>query len=157
MKVEKGTTSKAHIIVGSAGKILELFQKRYFDLSRVRIFVLDEADAMVATSAQARSMRSQTMAIKDAIPGTAQILFFSATFTPEILEFSKTIVPTSYTITLKNTESLVLKEIRQIAITTSGVAGGKLKVLQDIYTAMSINQSIVFCDMKNEANQVICC
>ena len=153
-KVERDSRSNAHVVVGSPGKVLDLYKHRYFDFSTVKIFVLDEADAMVARTAQARSLGSQTLEIKKAIPDTAQILFFSATFTPEILKFSKSIVPKAYVITLKNTESLVLDVIRQLSIDTKDVVGGKLKVLQDIYTALSINQSIVFCEMKEEAKTV---
>lgn len=154
MRVAKGAKSNAHLIVGSPGRILDLYKQGYFNFNSVKIFVLDEADAMVARTPKARSLASQTLEIKAAIPDSAQILFFSATFTPDILTFSKTIVPRAYTITLKNTESLVLKVIRQIAITTTNVPGGKLKVLQDIYTNLSIQQSIVFCQMKEEVNTV---
>lgn len=154
MTVTKGAKSQAHVVVGSPGKILDLYKQGYFTFSSVKIFVLDEADAMVAAGAQAKTMAAQTLEIKGAIPSSAQILFFSATYTPEMIKYSKSIVPQAYAVTLKNTESLVLKVIRQISIITTNVAGGKLKVLQDIYTNLSMQQSIVFCEMRDEADSV---
>lgn len=154
MRVARGAKSNAHLIVGSPGRILDLYKQGYFTFSTVKIFVLDEADEMVAKTAKGRDLGAQTLEIKAAIPESAQILFFSATFTADILKYSKSIVPKAYSVTLKNTESLVLKVIRQVTINTTDVAGGKLKVLQDIYTALSIQQSIVFCGMKKEADAV---
>lgn len=39
-----------HIIIGTPGKVLDWGHKfKYFDLSRISVFVLDEADVMIAT------------------------------------------------------------------------------------------------------------
>jgi ATP-dependent RNA helicase DDX19/DBP5 len=154
VSVPPGSRCSAHVVVGTPGKVLEFMRHNYLNLSQVRIFVLDEADEMVANSASSRTLGAQTVEIKAAVPASAQILFYSATFTPEILAFSKKIVPKAYQITLKSTESLVLKEIKQVVMKTKDVVGGKLKVLQDIYTSFTIMQSIVFCDRITEVDAV---
>jgi ATP-dependent RNA helicase DDX19/DBP5 len=154
MRVQRGTRTTANIVVGTPGKVLDLMKQGYFNFSQLRIFVLDEADAMVANSTEARSLAKQTLDIMKEIPSTCQILFFSATFEEEVLAFSRSIVPRAYEVSLKNTESLVLKEIKQVTIDTSRVPGGKLKLLQDIYSMLTIQQSIVFCEEKKEADEV---
>ncbi|XP_017463575.1 PREDICTED: DEAD-box helicase Dbp80-like [Rhagoletis zephyria] len=41
---------KDHIVIGTPGKILDWGLKyRVFDLKKIRVFVLDEADVMIAT------------------------------------------------------------------------------------------------------------
>lgn len=48
--VSRGTKIIEHIIIGTPGKVLDWGQKfRFFDLSKISVFVLDEADVMIAT------------------------------------------------------------------------------------------------------------
>ena len=48
--VSRGTQLTDHILIGTPGKLLDWGTKlRCFDLSKVEVFVLDEADVMIAT------------------------------------------------------------------------------------------------------------
>lgn len=48
--VPRGTQLSDHILIGTPGKVLDWATKmRCFDLSKVQVFVLDEADVMIAT------------------------------------------------------------------------------------------------------------
>lgn len=48
--VARGTKLTEHIIIGTPGKVLDWTMKyRLFDLSKIIVFVLDEADVMIAT------------------------------------------------------------------------------------------------------------
>jgi ATP-dependent RNA helicase DDX19/DBP5 len=48
--VPRGTKLKEHIIIGTPGKVLDWGVKyRFFDLGKISVFVLDEADVMIAT------------------------------------------------------------------------------------------------------------
>lgn len=50
LTVARGTTITEHIIIGTPGKVLDWGVKyRVFDLSKITVFVLDEADVMIAT------------------------------------------------------------------------------------------------------------
>lgn len=51
-EVERGSRCTSHIVVGTPGTVKKWLGFRYLDLSTVRVFVLDEADAMVAKSQQ---------------------------------------------------------------------------------------------------------
>ena len=48
--VPRGTQLTDHVLIGTPGKLLDWATKfRCFDLSKVQVFVLDEADVMIAT------------------------------------------------------------------------------------------------------------
>ena len=48
--VSRGSHLTDHILIGTPGKLLDWGTKlRCFDLSKVEVFVLDEADVMIAT------------------------------------------------------------------------------------------------------------
>lgn len=49
-EVPRGDKLKEHIIIGTPGKILDWGLKyKHFDLKKITVFVLDEADVMIAT------------------------------------------------------------------------------------------------------------
>ena len=58
--VDKFSKCRSHIVVGTPGKVKSLLSSRYLDFSTVKMFVLDEADAMVAKSQMAKSMGAGT-------------------------------------------------------------------------------------------------
>jgi ATP-dependent RNA helicase DDX19/DBP5 len=45
--IGKGEKVDAHIVIGTPGTVLDLIKRRALDVSKVRIFVLDEADNML--------------------------------------------------------------------------------------------------------------
>ena len=49
-EVPRGTKLKEHIIIGTPGKVLDWGLKyKFFDISKITVFVLDEADLMIST------------------------------------------------------------------------------------------------------------
>lgn len=108
-----------------------------------------------------------------------QILFFSATYTKPILTFARSVVPRAYLVTPRSTEELVLDVIFQVRMDVNKCRGGKLQVrllstfsfsgycsqcvisqrivlqvLKDIYDFMTLQQSIIFVEMKRNADSV---
>lgn len=50
ISVQRGTKIEDHIIIGTPGKVLDWAIKfKFFDLNKIIVFVLDEADVMIAT------------------------------------------------------------------------------------------------------------
>lgn len=50
VSVPRGTKLKEHIVIGTPGKVLDWGIKyKYFDVSKISVFVLDEADLMIST------------------------------------------------------------------------------------------------------------
>jgi ATP-dependent RNA helicase UAP56/SUB2 len=70
-----------HIIVGTPGRVLDLAVKRKaLDLSKVKHFILDECDRMLAEV----DMRKDVQSIFMATPHEKQVMMFSATLDKEI-------------------------------------------------------------------------
>jgi ATP-dependent RNA helicase RhlE len=70
---------RAHIIVATPGRLQDLAERRLVDLSRVRTFVLDEADRMLDMGFQPQVDR-----IVRQLPRNRQTMFFSATLDGEV-------------------------------------------------------------------------
>jgi ATP-dependent RNA helicase DDX19/DBP5 len=76
------------IVVGTPGTVknwTKRGQSSYLDLRKVNVFVLDEADKMV----EERALGAETMQIRNMLHKDVQILFFSATYTPEVLNYAR--------------------------------------------------------------------
>jgi ATP-dependent RNA helicase RhlE len=70
--------AKAHIIVATPGRLEDLLQRRAFNLSKVRMLVLDEADRMLDMG-----FRPVVDRIVAKCPANRQTVFFSATLEGE--------------------------------------------------------------------------
>jgi ATP-dependent RNA helicase DDX19/DBP5 len=149
-EVDPDSHCTAQVIVGTPGTIKRWIKDGYLNTKHIRIFVLDEADTMVAEKA----LGGETVLIKQKINPRAQILLFSATYTQEIMDYAKKIVPLAYVIRPPRREELVLDVIFQVRMDINKCRGGKLQVLKDIYSFLTLQQSIVFVEMKTEADAV---
>ena len=86
--IERGKRVDAHLVVGTPGKIVDWMKRRVLSTKSVKVFVLDEADNMVAESGH----RANSLLIKKQMPKTCQSLFFSATFPDEVVSFATKMV-----------------------------------------------------------------
>jgi ATP-dependent RNA helicase RhlE len=75
---------KAHILVATPGRLEDLARRRLVDLSRVRTFVLDEADRMLDMGFQ-----PQVDDIVRRLPRNRQTMFFSATLDGRVGELAR--------------------------------------------------------------------
>lgn len=75
------------ILVATPGRLLDLNQQGYLDISRLEIFVLDEADRMLDMG-----FIHDVKRIIGLLPAKRQSLFFSATLPPNIIKLSGTIL-----------------------------------------------------------------
>jgi ATP-dependent RNA helicase RhlE len=84
------------ILVATPGRLLDLINQGFIDLSHIEHFVLDEADQMLE-----RGMLLDVRKIITYIPQKRQTMFFSATMPPEIAKLADTILkdPVKITIT----------------------------------------------------------
>jgi len=72
------------IIVGTPGRVLDMMNKEYLETEHLTIFCLDEADEILG-----RGFQEDIDEIFKKLPGDIQILLFSATMPPFILELTK--------------------------------------------------------------------
>jgi superfamily II DNA/RNA helicase len=74
----------AHVLVATPGRLEDLVQRRLVDLSRIRTFVLDEADRMLDMG-----FKPQVDKLVRRLPRNRQTMFFSATLDGEVGELAR--------------------------------------------------------------------
>lgn len=147
----KGASCPSHVVVGTAGTIIKWIKDGYINASKVKIFVVDEADEMVKESKGSAS--TQVLKIKNKLPEAVQTLFFSATFPPDIKTLANNLVgENAITITVEKVADLILDKIYQVKIDCKNKS--KVDILEDIYSLFILQQSMVFCESKAQCDEV---
>jgi len=149
--VERGVGLNAHICIGTPGKIVDWLKRKIIKTNTIKVFVLDEADNMVGEGGH----RANSLLIKKMMPKTCQSLLFSATFPEDVVKFADKMINNPDKILIeRGPEYLVLDVIKQLWIDTREYEGGKIEFLSDIYSLLTIGQSIVFVATKKNADMV---
>lgn len=94
----RGAVCESHVIVGTPGKVLNWLNRGYIRGDTVKIFVVDEADVMINKESRKRGLGVDTIAIRSRLTKQCQVLFFSATYTDEVIEFSRQFIHRAYLI-----------------------------------------------------------
>ncbi|MBK6926688.1 MAG: DEAD/DEAH box helicase [Comamonadaceae bacterium] len=134
------------ILVATPGRLLDLQQQGFLDLSSVQILVLDEADRMLDMG-----FIHDVKKVLSLVPRDKQSLLFSATFSDEIRELASGLLknPQSIQVTPRNT---TVQRITQII---HPVGRGKKKaLLAHIIQKHNWSQVLVFTRTKFGANNV---
>lgn len=135
------------ILIATPGRLLDLIEQRFINLSQLQLFVLDEADRMLDMG-----FIHDVKKIITKIPAKRQTLFFSATMPPEIASLANTILhnplkvevtPVSSTAeTIQQAMYFVEKENKRLLLK---------HVLQD----SAIKSALVFARTKHGADKVV--
>lgn len=145
-EVASGEKLTEHIIIGTPGKILDWGVKyRFFDLKKIKVFVLDEADVMIATQGH----HDQCIRIHKQLSKSCQMMFFSATYEKAVMEFAQYIVPNPIIIRLQR-EQESLDNIKQYYVKCNN-KDQKYAAIQNIYGVITVGQAIIFCHTRKAA------
>ncbi|XP_063704816.1 DEAD-box helicase Dbp80 isoform X1 [Culicoides brevitarsis] len=145
-EVPRGEKIKEHIIIGTPGKILDWGLKyKHFDMKKVTVFVLDEADVMIATQGH----QDQCIRIHKQLSPRCQMMFFSATYDKEVMEFAEYIVPNPIVIRLLR-EQESLDNIKQFYVKCRNL-DDKYQAISNIYGVITVGQAIIFCHTRKTA------
>ena len=134
------------ILVATPGRLLDLQQQGFLDLSTVQMLVLDEADRMLDMG-----FLPDVKKILALVPKEKQSLLFSATFSDEIRDLAATLLrnPQSIQVTPRNTT------VQRITQQILPVGRGKKKaLLAHIIQEHNWSQVLVFTRTKFGANNV---
>ncbi|KAF2888172.1 hypothetical protein ILUMI_18001 [Ignelater luminosus] len=146
-EMPRGTKITEHIIIGTPGKVLDWGIKfRTFDLSKITVFVLDEADVMIATQGH----QDQCIRIHKCLDRKCQMMFFSATYDQDVIEFAEVIVSNPLIIRLKREEES-LDNIQQYYVKCANKQE-KYDAVTNIYGTVGVGQAIIFCHTRRAAN-----
>jgi len=137
-----------HVIVGTPGRIYDMINRNALDISKLKALVLDEADQMLE-----RGFKEQIHEIfNKGVPGDTQIGLFSATWTKDSDEIAKKFMRNPTRIMIQR-EKLTLEGIKQYKIALKKEEF-KFGVLLDIYKAISIKQSIIYCNNRKRVEDL---
>ncbi|KAI3382183.1 hypothetical protein SNEBB_008844 [Seison nebaliae] len=137
------------LIIGTPGTIENWIKLGYFEPAQLRMLILDEADVMLSQ----RGHQEFTMNLKKRINSDiCQILLFSATYTAEVLEYAKKIIPNTTVIELPK-EKQVLDNIVQYFVRCVD-DDEKFRVIFLIFCNVTIGQTITFCHRRSIAKNL---
>jgi len=143
----RGTKIQEQLIIGTPGKVLDWssMKMNLFDLKRIKMFVLDEADVMIAIQGH----QDQSIRIHRSLSPTCQMLLFSATYSEEVMKFAEKIIARPVIIKLRREEES-LDNIKQMYVSCDSLSA-KYKAIANIYGTITVGQAIIFCRTKKTA------
>ena len=127
--------AKPHIIVGSAGRILELIGKKKVSAHTIKTIIIDEVDKLLD--------KNNLPVVKDIIKATqkqTQVMMFSATLNGKTLDIAKTLKENINVISVKNNK--VNENINHNYIKTDGRK--KIETLRKLLNAIKSEKILVF-------------
>ncbi|KAK4462036.1 putative ATP-dependent RNA helicase DBP5 [Cladorrhinum samala] len=139
---------RASIVVGTPGTVMDLVRRRQFDVSQLKVLVIDEADNML----DQQGLGEQCVRVKGMLPKTIQILLFSATFPEKVYNFAKKYAPNANEIKLRQQE-LTVKGISQMYMDCPDESK-KYDILCKLYGLMTIGSSVIFVRTRESANEI---
>jgi translation initiation factor 4A len=128
-----------HIVVGCSGRIYDMIKRKYLNVSKVRLIVLDEADEMLS-----KGFKEQIYNIFQFFNESAQVVLFSATLSPEILHITEKFMRDPIKITVK-VEDLTLECIQQYFLAMID-DHAKYDMLKTLFSLISVSQTIIYCN-----------
>ena len=134
------------ILIATPGRLLDLVNQNYINLSQIKLLVLDEADKMLDMG-----FINDIKKIIGKLPAKRQTLFFSATMPAEIIKLAKTIFinPVKIEIT---PETKTVEVIKQAVYFVS--KPNKKNLLIHILKEENISSALVFTRTKHGADSV---
>lgn len=130
---------KAHIIIGTPGRILKHLSDNTFETSHINTLVLDEADRMLDMG-----FSEDINKIINYLPKKRQTLLFSATYPDDIETLAKNITVKAKMVSVQNNESK--PNIKQVFYDVQ--EGLKDKTIYNIICQEQKYSTIIFCNTK---------
>jgi len=136
----------SHVLIGTPGRVFDYIERRAFNPKKLRMFVMDEADALLKND-----FVEQVQKIFNELDEACQVIIFSATYTDEILEIADSITSEPKKKILMKYEDLSVDLIKQYKVDVQK-DNFKYSTLADLYTKLQIGQCIIFVNSINTAN-----
>ena len=141
-KLKKGVD----ILVATPGRLLDLQGQGLLDLSRVEIFVLDEADRMLDMG-----FIHDVRRVLKFLPEKKQTLFFSATMPPEVMELVDALLHDPAKVGVDPVSSPVEVIDQKVCFVDKA---NKSKLLSYLVESLGVKNALVFTRTKHGANKV---
>jgi ATP-dependent RNA helicase DDX19/DBP5 len=109
LRQQQQTVQQPHLVVGTPGKIVDWLKRKTIQPQSIKVFCLDEADTMVESGS---GHRANSLLIKKQLPASTQCLFFSATFSPPVIQFASKLVPSADKILIEDGPEFLVRFLR---------------------------------------------
>lgn len=133
----------AHVLIGTPGRIYDIISRNVFDIDKIDIFCMDEADELLK-----REFIEQTRSIIRSLRHDTQICAFSATLADDTSKIAAQIMNNPVKILVPH-EELNLDLILQYYVDVEEDKH-KLLTLEDLYCNFSIGQCIIYVNYKDK-------
>ncbi|MEG1720771.1 MAG: DEAD/DEAH box helicase, partial [Pseudoflavonifractor sp.] len=134
------------ILVATPGRLMDLQGQGFVDLSKLEIFVLDEADRMLDMG-----FIHDVRRILQFLPEQKQTLFFSATMPPEITQLVNSLLKNPVKVAVDPVSSPVEVIDQTVYLVDKG---NKSKLLAQLMGKLSVKNALIFTRTKHGANKV---
>jgi translation initiation factor 4A len=138
---------KPHVVVGTPGRIHDMIRRRYLRVDKMKILVIDEADEMLSSG-----FKEQMYNIFRHLDNDIQVALFSATYSIELEELSKSFMQNPTQIRVK-AEELTLQGIAQYYINLADDVQ-KYETVKDIFESLTISQAIIYCNSTHRVDDL---
>ena len=138
---------KPHVVVGTPGRIHDMIRRKYLHVNKMKILVIDEADEMLSAG-----FKDQMYKIFQHLDNNIQVALFSATYSDELEELSKTFMQNPTQIRVK-AEELTLQGIAQYYVNLLDDVQ-KYETVKDIFESLSISQAIIYCNSTHRVDDL---
>jgi len=136
------------IIVGTPGRVLDLANRKVLDLSKVKHFVLDECDRLLAEV----DMRRDVQNIFKLTPHEKQVMMFSATLDKEVRPICKKFCQDPMEIYVDDDTKLTLHGLTQYFVKLE--ENEKNRKLNELLDEIEFNQAVIFVSKPQRAKQL---
>ena len=134
------------VLIATPGRLLDLINQKHINLSKLEIFVLDEADRMLDMG-----FLHDVKKVLNFIPQKRQSLFFSATMAPEIIKLAHTILNNAVKIEVTPVATTAEKVEQSVYFTDKD---NKKFLLVDLMKSIGMDRVLVFTRTKHGANRL---
>jgi superfamily II DNA/RNA helicase len=138
--------SGVHFLVGTPGRIYDLAHRGNFRRDNIKNLIMDEADQMLEDRFQEQVMEI----LKLGFPQQTRVCLFSATMPHDIIKFTDGILQDPIRILIAANQ-VPLEGIKQYYVALDQ-EDWKFEVLCDIYSNISVNQMMIFCNKQARAD-----
>jgi ATP-dependent RNA helicase RhlE len=135
------------ILIATPGRLLDLMQQGFINLSKIEILVLDEADRMLDMG-----FVHDVKRVLAKVPVNRQTLFFSATMPPSIRKFADSILKKPRVVSITPVSSTA-KTVKQSVYFVE--KKDKTSLLVDLLKTQQMDRSLVFTTTKRGANKLV--
>lgn len=135
------------ILIATPGRLCDLMNQGYVDISQIEIFVLDEADRMLDMG-----FIRDVKKVLHALPKKRQTLLFSATMPKEIEALANTILVNPVTVKVDPVTSTASSIQQHVYLIDKG---NKRRLLAKLLRGREVGSALVFTRTKHAADKVV--